>query len=476
MLKQTWNNAAARSELERLIVPGLLGFYDQVEVTDVFMRSEDRKIVSSIITVAVLEETTNEDDGKFRFLNKNPIQVGSIKGATFGIARYEKPIEALLPAIYRLLQKNEWALSGKPPLLFEPLSSAGCQFVPPDTMSSIPLNLVLKNNFWNGSYVFEWADRKKAHLNELFERPQRLQDLSEAVQKYVPMHLAGLSDRLGNLIIQLPARILISGFRQSQHHGDLVADVVWHPKATPRSLKAICRFDFDSSVEGFAAASFSQSHAVLPARAERGTYVATIWDEANQVVLASTDTSSFIESIPIAMHIVDPEPRVLAFNVEGQQRDIRVAVINKHTTVVGRMPGEDWNGGRTFKRMYQSEVAKLKEQRRFVHYNPRQGDRSDEHRRALEDIRLLINTYGEHGVWLWDPYLTAFDIMETLVYCPYINADLRGMGSNKEALGTAGRVSRPQRGPYVELWRSIVRIFREPPPTVPSRLLNLVPV
>lgn len=228
MLKQTWNNAAARSELERLIVPGLLGFYDQVEVTDVFMRSEDRKIVSSIITVVVLEESTSGDDGKFRFLNKNPIQVGSIKGATFGIARYKKPIEALLPAIDRLLQKNEWALSGKPPLLFEPLSSAGCQFVPPDAMSSIPLNLVLKNNFWNGSYVFEWADRKKAHLNELFEQPQRLQDISEAVQKYVPMHLAGLSDRLGNLIIQLPARILISGFRQSQHHGDLVADVVWY--------------------------------------------------------------------------------------------------------------------------------------------------------------------------------------------------------------------------------------------------------
>lgn len=471
MFEQVWDDVTALHELERLIAPGLIGFYDQVEITHIFMRSEDRRTVSNVLTIIVLEENYDERGAEFRFLNESPIEINSIKNRSFGVARCRKPVSTLLPAIDHLLQTNEWILSSTSSLHFGPVSSVGCQFVPPDAITSIPLNSVLKNNFWNGSYVFEWTDRKKAHLDELFEMPKRLHDLSEAVRKYVPAGLASLSDRLGNLVVQLPVRILISSFYQrTQRTGELIADVVWHPRATPRPLKATCRFDFDDVVQGFAAANLSSTLAVLPAKAERGTYVATIWDDADQVVLASTGASSFIESIPIRMHVADPEPRVLSFAIDGKHSDVRVRVVNMHTMVVGRPPNEDWNGGRTFKRMYRDEISKLKQQRRFVHYHPRQGDRVAEHMRAIEDIRLLINTYGEHGVWLWDPYLTSHDILETLVYCPYSNSDLRGMGSNKEIPEIASSARKMQRDPDADLWRGKLSLFCEPPPIPMDRI------
>jgi hypothetical protein len=117
--------------------------------------------------------------------------------------------------------------------------------------------------------------------------------------------------------------------------------------------------------------------------------------------------------------------------------------------------------------MYRDEVFKLKQQRKFLHYNPRHGDRSIEHKRALDDIRSLIGTYGEHGAWLWDPYLSAYDILDTLVYCQYVGVDLRGMGSGKEHPENAGRRPAPPLGPYKDLWRCIKRIFREPAPPPP---------
>jgi hypothetical protein len=71
-------------------------------------------------------------------------------------------------------------------------------------------------------------------------------------------------------------------------------------------------------------------------------------------------------------------------------------------------------------------------ERVFVQYTPTPGINSEEHVKALEDIRALIGQYGREGVWLWDPYLAAHDILETLFHCPYSGSDLRALTWAKE--------------------------------------------
>jgi hypothetical protein len=56
------------------------------------------------------------------------------------------------------------------------------------------------------------------------------------------------------------------------------------------------------------------------------------------------------------------------------------------------------------------------------------------HETALEDIRRLINRHGQHGAWLWDPYLSAHDVLKTLFYCTHSSADLRALTAAKEPL------------------------------------------
>jgi hypothetical protein len=77
--------------------------------------------------------------------------------------------------------------------------------------------------------------------------------------------------------------------------------------------------------------------------------------------------------------------------------------------------------------MYRDETARLAAERRFVQYRPEPCRQQEEHEKALTDLRSLINQHGRDGAWLWDPYLSAQDILETLFHCSQAGVDLRGL-------------------------------------------------
>jgi hypothetical protein len=77
--------------------------------------------------------------------------------------------------------------------------------------------------------------------------------------------------------------------------------------------------------------------------------------------------------------------------------------------------------------VYREEMTHLAQERRFVQYRPKPGQQLAERERALSDIRFLINRHGEKGAWLWDPYLSADDVLNTLFYCRFAGSDLRAL-------------------------------------------------
>lgn len=270
-------------------------------------------------------------------------------------------------------------------------------------------------------------------LQPLFDEPRRLQELSEEVRKWIPLSLASLSDRLGNFLVQLPVTVLMSKFRRSQNDDGFVVDIAWHSKATPRTLRANCDLKFDDVVIGYMSSAIQSSRTLLPMPTGRGLHRGVIWDKEHQVVLADTGSSAFINTISFGINIVDPEPRVfLTKQKDGSIKPCRINLLNQPIKSVVGDPESDANGGWTRKRMYTDEVARLAKERRFVQYRPVEGKQQDEHERALEDIRLLINSYGQSGAWIWDPYLRAHDILETLFHCKHSGADLRALTSAKE--------------------------------------------
>jgi hypothetical protein len=453
MSSQTPNANLWLSELARLIAPGILGFYTHFEVTEVVAFIEGQKKPVNVFTILVAEDRGNETSQPCTFLCPR-IKLKSLKDWTLGIARYTRPIADLSSAFDQLSKNGEWQQSGAP-LIFGKLVAVPRQFVPPDAAAPIPWNHVLKNNFWNGSHLFEWSDPEKTALRPLFEDSRRLQELSEEIQKHVPIGLAALSDRLGNLVLQLPVTILQSKFSQQRDSHNFQVQLAWHQKATPRPLRASCEWEFDHTVAGYMSLPVQAPETILPMQAGSGGHRGVIWDEAHQVILAATGPMHFINEVSLRMYVADSEPRTFSVKQkDGTSKPFRIEVGTPSTqNITGKSHGND-NGDWTLNRMYREQMSRLEKERRFVQYKPDTGRQDDVHEQALKDLRYLINQHGQKGAWLWDPYLMAHDLLETLFHCVHSGSDLRALTSGREVpLGKQGLCDRAWRW-IVNQWQA----------------------
>jgi hypothetical protein len=169
---------------------------------------------------------------------------------------------------------------------------------------------------------------------------------------------------------------------------------------------------------------------LLPMQDGQGLHRAVVWDDQNRVLLAASGDLAFISSISMRMQALGPSAPMRVFTTRddnGIEKEIEVGLVAPATeSIIGeptRNPAGDW----TERRIYREEAARLAREKRFVQYKPLPGQERAEHEKALTDVRLLLNQYGKEGVWLWDPYLSAEDVLNTLFYCPFPGSDLRAL-------------------------------------------------
>lgn len=418
--------------LSALLAPGVLGSYTHFEGTEVFAIQDGQSKPVNVFAILVAEERENQVDPKASYLTPKLFRLKkALPGCGFGVVRYVRPISDLIPALTAMVDTGEFTGSGEA-LQVGKLHAVAPQFVPPDSMTTVPWNKVLKNNFWNGSQVFEWSDTEKKFFQPFFDDSRLLQELSEHVGEWVPITLAALSDRLGNVAVQLPVTAIMS-----QHHGlratsAFTIDLAWAPNVAPRPLRGSCELEFDGSVSGYASGPIHAPQTTLPVERGFGTHRIMIWDELNQTVIAATGPSAFLRSVVFNMQAVGGEPRTFTVvQSDGSERQYRVGVSRQTKSHVGDRTFDD-TGGHTQKRMYKDQLDRLRASRVFVQYKPESGRQHAEREKALEDLRMLIRRYGDEGAWLWDPYLSARDILETLFHCPYSGSDLRALTGAKE--------------------------------------------
>jgi len=444
MILRNWDSEIARKEMTRLTHPGVLGFYTYFEATVLFAFPPGQQEPINVFSLLVAEERLPAASEEPHYLNPERIVLRSLRDWTFGIQRYVKPIADLMPAFDVLCESKTWRASGHP-LQTAELVSIPTQFVRSDDFGSVPLNRVLKNNFWNGSHVFEWADPNKAALQPLFDEPPRLQELSEAVRAFAPIGLASLSDRLGNIALQLPITVLIAKFSELRVSGDFTLSTAWHPRATVRPLRAFCAMEYDKAIPAFNSISVEGPKTLLPMHDGQGLHRGVLWDDENRILLAATGDMSFINQVVINMLVLDPEPRVFTLpDGKGGEKTVRLGLTPKPIKSSVGEPKSNPAGSWTQRRMYREETDRLLAERRFVQYKPVSGGQL--HDKALDDVRYLINRHGEEGVWLWDPYLSAEDVISTLFYCRFSGSELRALtaGNSPPAEGRPTRKRQPR--------------------------------
>ena len=412
-------------DLDLLSEPGIIGCFDHFEVIEVVRYDDGKNVPTNVLTLAVAVEGKSPEIP--RRLNLERIRVKALQSVNFGIFRSVLPVSTLKAALCEYLSSGLWKPNGIEVQVGDLLPVCRC-IVPANSTEQPPLNRVLKNNFFAGSYVLELFDVDKVQHDAVMGDPETLKALAAKIIEHIPLNIDALSDRVGNLVVQFPIEAIRSSFYLED--GFHCAEIAWNPAIPERELIVTTEVYHDQVILALAQGSIRSGCIKLSPDPDYGTLRGYVWDTAHQLVLSATSETAFSKSIRLNMGIITGDPRVFPEKICGSSKQVRVSVKSHSRSSMGqqtdKLPSEPIR-----KRVYAEEQRKLAQQRKFIQYAVGQGSKKSERERALSDVRSLISEHGEHEVWLWDPYLDPQDILDTLFYNTARNAPMRALTALK---------------------------------------------
>ncbi|MGE6442340.1 VPA1262 family N-terminal domain-containing protein [Psychrobacter sp. NPDC078409] len=413
---------AIHEDIKKICEEGVIGFYKGLEVITIFGFNKEKNIAFNVLTVVVAVEYDIDINKKPEILTEKRIELKSNSSVFFGIQRQYINFEMFYEGVITLKETGSWSVSGKD-LVIGNIEEVGRKFVPSDSTLNVPLNNILKNNYFSGSYVYEWFDVEKSHLKFLFEKPILLQELSSKISCYLPLGIGSLSDKLGNLILQLPISIIHSKISHQKLGLDLYCEIYWNKKAkkTKRDLQLYLIAENDSIYPEFYSININEGKYPIKMKHEGFNHRYFIWDKANEILLSASSLTGFISRINMNFGMSESEPRIFK-TLTGAIKQQRINVqISSNNDVGSRSDVAESINNFQSSRVFEKERDDLLKRKEFIQYH--KGDEI----RALVDLRYLINEYGQKGIWLWDPYLSASDILNTLFFCKHANSELKAI-------------------------------------------------
>jgi hypothetical protein len=193
----------------------------------------------------------------------------------------------------------------------------------------------------------------------------------------------------------------------------------------------MCNTKFDETLsfvgftQGTSTIDFAGHHAIHP-------HEMTLWDPAAEVAMGAVAPTFYLRGINVDMHLVSDNSR--SFKIPLSDNDLldqEVALFAHSTPMSIGQTGPDPIDAWSSRRLYQEDLDQKTAQKVFVQYGRNAGSSLMEHERALADIRSLISRHGIHGVWLWDPYLSATDVLKTLFFSSRSGVILRALSAGE---------------------------------------------
>ena len=406
-----------KKDFELLIKDGNVGFYNRCEVIEIFGIRDN--IFFNIFTIAIFESSEIIKDQE-KFLTKKIREFSKINNVKWGIKRSIINLKDSKNFFVNLIEKNEFKLNAKI-LEISTIFFQQKKYIPSDhILKNIQVNQILKNNFSNGSYIIEGFDLEKKELEFLKENPVLLNKFSEEVSEIIPIKIGSVSDRLGNIIFQFPITIVEIGKNVIKPDKGLEIDFFYNDKLEDiPALKVIMINQFDDNILDMKIQEVNKEKKIKIEMSISNIVEMKILN-SNNLILYS-DIFNTIKRMETAINILNEQKRVFKI------RDEIIKVPNSELVKIKAI-GEIQNLDNFINsRMYERDLLSLEHNKQFIQYH------RDEHEKSLKDLRTLISQYSENGVYLWDPFLSALDIKETLYFTPHSNVPLRAITNLKKS-------------------------------------------
>lgn len=417
---------------EELTAPSNLGYYNCFECISIFVIDKDNECTINIYSLYIAEERYDIEFDKEEYLTSKLISIS--KKYSLGITRTFRRIEDMKKIYINLNSHANRNKSGSLDLgfggsiLLGRMETCEHRFVPCDGTKKIPLNSILKNNK-NGSNIIEFFDvEKDFHFNE-----KEWMKTIENIYKVIPIDLQSVRDRFGNIIFQFPSQILFPVFEPK-------IDGVFNPER----VKATFRIDPRSNEKRYTVSLISKSDGIIT-----GYVSKTISELKSDTCMLfeginSFDETSFIiqdnDSLLInyccSLSLIENISVGLTVNsgIMRKVKDDVIPISQMCGNVETPQPEQALYRKHINKRTYSARLNALEKTHAFSHYSYKDG-LGDEHLHALKDIREIINRERKSisRICLWDPYLSANDIVDTLFYFELSSVPMMAISSTRSS-------------------------------------------
>lgn len=405
----------------------------------------DKSITNFFILVAFQEaDFVNRNH---RFLG-NRIQVSS--DSKIGIQQYNLTLEEAKANFDLLIENNKWDFNGNSDLKIDVLQLLSKQYVPSSDGNNI--NSILKNNFDSGSYLVEFFDEKKSNFGNILDYSNRYnyEKICDEIQKVIPLDFSVMKDRIGNIIFQFPITILEANSRALSDWNGTQLFFAWHKEVlNPPDCTINIYSEFDKNFMGSALVPYNKLNQqdVVTGNLDLTTNIHIRRSDPD--LLLSTFAGSYLRGFSTNMGMVNPEPRI--FELNGKIETVSVASQQKSDG--GKQTPQ--YSQRINARLYNQEKQSLERLLSFKQYGIGTSQQTD----AILDLRRLIETNDDAGVYLWDPFLTPADIFHTLYFSKTANVPLKAIGAiNRTVIKVYGYKQRKQLSKWRLIWNILFDI------------------
>lgn len=207
-----------------LLNPGVLGFYKSCEAIQIYLidNRENCEKYKNIYTIFTFEEK-EFDKLHSEYLSERK-RIDS--DFTLGFCKHYFSLNQAID-IFNKLEKNEFeedyiVLKGSS------LKLLSKQYISPDEENR--LNNILKNNFFSGSYIYEFFEEDKSNFDYFKNNPDKHEKLVNRILEVLPLDFSLNDDRFGNYIFQLPITILNLTYHANDNFDGIYIDFEWNNK------------------------------------------------------------------------------------------------------------------------------------------------------------------------------------------------------------------------------------------------------
>lgn len=410
-----------KNDFEKLLNCKSLGFYNCVEKTTIFLINKKSNSTENYFTIFVFDERINPTYSKTN-LTSELIPISD--AISIGIIREIISIETAIKCFDALCENigNGVVDIGQGQLAKSICELVPKVFVPKNSTQSPQLNKVLKNNYFNGSYIIEFFDVEKNCLSSL--NANQIKKANEAIYYIVPIDLFAVSDRIGNFIFQFPSINLKHHYKGNQNR-KLEFSIHVDSRLSPNiNYQLICEAVYDDNVIGYGIERISSVDNTFEiALGDISQIINTSIIDLKDNLILSRQSTSLIHRINLSLSIGTHFGRQRELYDENHSVIAAIDLVSKEAIETPKKYPEKYMSV-VERRRYKKRTEDLLNRLEFKQYGKVNHDSQ-----AVKDVIEIMKKASSGKVYLWDPYLCAEDILKTWYHTAVHGLCLRAITS-----------------------------------------------